>query len=145
MLEDSEISAGSSRLQNNKLKPNDVRLLQSVFLIYLKDAPGFSDLKPRLEAVADTNSDQPASEMAALAILFKEKGFSLANLKGGRSSLETNKAGEFIFKIRYGLTLLGYILPEDFSGDMDSNNAGSGTSGTFLFGTMSVKKDLSGW
>lgn len=146
MFTDQEISAGVNRLgSGSKLKSRDQRTLLGLFRIYLKDrVSDFPDLATRLSVVSDSgNPDENAAQLAALVLAFVDSGFSLAELSGGRSGLQTDKKGEMILKIQYGLTILDYQLPESFSGGIEAGN-GTSLSGIFLFGTGSVKKDLSG-
>lgn len=124
-----EIAEGSGRLAANKLKPTDVETLDSVFRMYLKNrySAGFSDLPARLAALTDTNDVKTAAKLAATLISLEKKGFRLSEMKGGRSGLQTNNTGEMVLKIRLALTLLGYELPEEFSGAVEAGTENIGT------------------
>ena len=121
MLSNSEISAGSGRLTANKLKVSDQETLVTVFRLYLKQRVAeFSDLAARLNAVQDTSDVKTAAKLAAILISLEENGFDLSELRGGRSGLVTNEVGALVLKIRFGLALLGYDLPEQFSGAIEN-------------------------
>lgn len=139
-----EISAGTARLSANKLTPSDRETILGVFRLYLKSLAGdsgFSDLADRLMAAADDMSgNKTASKLAATLILLEENGFNLSELKGGRSGLQTNKAGEMVLKIRLSLTLLGYVLPEEFSGAVETGSENISVENGFLFGSGTVRR-----
>lgn len=116
MIGQSEIADGTGRLQANKLKANDRLKLAAVFNLYLKSQPGFSDLNDRLTAAEDNADGSTASMLAAILIQLEESGFDLSELRGGRSGLQTNEVGALDLKIRFGILLLGYKLPETFTG-----------------------------
>jgi hypothetical protein len=142
-----EISAGTVRLTANKLKPSDSETLLAVFRLYLKSlagSPDFSDLVDRLSAAADDTNSKTASKLAATLINLEQKGFKLAELKGGRSGLQTNVVGEMALKIRLSLTLLGYALPEEFSGSIAAGDENINSSSGFIFPTV-VVKNRPGW
>lgn len=137
MLTPAEISAGTGRLTANKLTASDRETLLAVFRLYLKSLAGgdeFADLGDRLAAAEDSGGNvKTASKLAGVLILLEEKGFALAELKGGRSGLQTNVAGEMVLKIRFALTILGYDLPEEFSGAVETGNENiSGMPGFFV-------------
>jgi hypothetical protein len=138
MLTTDEITAGGARLVANKLKLSDQETLISTIRLYLKNRSGFSDLADRLAAVTDTNDSKTGAKLAAILIQLEEAGFSLAELKGGRSGLQSNEVGEFELKIRFALSLLGYTLPEEFSGSVlgGAENISSGG----YFPSVTVKK-----
>lgn len=136
-----EISSGTARLSANKLTPSDAETLLGVFKLYLKSLSGgstFSDLATRLAAASDANNSKTASKLAATLILLEEKGFRLAELKGGRSGLETNNAGEMVLKIRLALTMLGYDLPEEFSGNVEAGDENISGSNGFVFPSVTI-------
>ena len=146
MFSNTEIGAGFGRLTANKLRPRDRKTLFSYFRLYLKNrASAFPDLADRLAQATDASGDETASTLAALVIYLEENGGALAELKGGRSGLETDEAGEMLLKIRFGLMQLDYELPEEFSGSLESGNGGGGGfSGVVFFPSTTVKKDY-GW
>ncbi len=129
-----EIALGTSRIVGNKLSASDAETLLGVFKLYLKNlSAGFSDLAERLAAAQDTGTARTASKLAATLILLEENGFDLSELKGGRSGLQTNEVGAMILKIRLSLTLLGYDLPEEFSGSIETGSENiSGNAGSFF-------------
>ncbi len=142
-----EIAAGFGRLTANKLTPSDVKTLVGIFKLYLKSlsgSPTFSDLATRLAAASDADGGKTASKLAATLIILEEKGFKLAELKGGRSGLETNVKGEMVLKIRLALTLLDYDLPEEFSGNVENVTGNAGGSIGFIFPSV-VVKNRPGW
>lgn len=139
MLTPQEITTGGARLVANKLKASDQETLLSTFRLYLKNRTGFSDLADRLAAVTDSNDSKTGAKLAAILFQFEDAGFSLAELKGGRSGLQSNEVGEFELKIRFALTLLGYSLPEEFSGSV-LGGAENITSGGY-FPSLTVKKN----
>jgi hypothetical protein len=121
MLTAAEISAGSTRLTANKLKTSDKETLLSVFRLYLKSAAvNFSDISARLDTLTDTADIKTAAKLAAVLTKIEETGFGVSELTGGRSGLKFKEADELSFQIRFALTLLGYDLPESFSGSLES-------------------------
>lgn len=143
-----EISAGTARLAADKLTVSDQETLAGIFRLYLKSlAAGslFSDLNSRLAEAADAGGGKTASKLAATLIMLEENGFDLSELKGGRSGLQTNEAGSKALKIRLSLTLLGYNLPEEFSGQIE---AGADESisrlGGMGFPSMTIERKI-GW
>jgi hypothetical protein len=147
MWSPAEISAGTGRLTANKLTPSDVKTLTGIFKLYLKSLAGsqsFSDLSARLAAASDADGSKTASKLAATLINLEEKGFKLAELKGGRSGLQTNVAGEMVLKIRLALTLLDYDLPEEFSGAVENGSENFGDSIGFVLPSV-VIRTKPGW
>lgn len=121
MLTQSEITAGTNRLSSNKLTASDQETLVSVFRLLLKNRfSAFSDLSAKLAALVDSNESKTAAKLAGILILLEENGFDLSELRSGRSGLQTDGVGEMALKIRFGLTLLGYDLPDEFSGGVIS-------------------------
>lgn len=143
-----EISAGTARLVANKLTVSDQETLAGIFKLYLKSLaadPRFSGLKTKLSEAVDESGGKTASKLAATLVILEENGFSLAELQGGRSGLQTNNAGEMVLKIRLSLTLLGYDLPEEFSGTVESDgNEQFGLSKLSVFPSTTVKSNP-GW
>ena len=126
MLTAVEISAGTTRLSANKLKTSDKETLLSVFRLYLKSiAVNFSDLPDRLNALTDTADIKTAAKLAAILTQLEENGFAVGELAGGRSGLKFKQQDLTVLQIRFALTLLGYDLPESFSGSLDSSGSGS--------------------
>lgn len=129
MLTQSEITAGTNRLSSNKLTASDQETLVGIFRLLLKNRfSAFSDLSAKLASLTDSNESKTAAKLAGILILLEENGFDLSELSGGRSGLKTDGVGEMALKIRFGLTLLGYDLPDEFSGAIPSGaeNIGSG-------------------
>jgi hypothetical protein len=130
-----EITAGNARLtMAKKLTPSDAQTLDGVFRIYLKNrySSGFSDLPVRMAALTDTDEVKTAAKLVATLILLEQSGFQLSELKGGRSGLQTNKVGEMVLKIRLALSLLGYELPEEFSGAVENGDENVNSSFPFI-------------
>jgi hypothetical protein len=124
MLAALEIAAGSGRLNANKLKTSDKETLLSVFRLYLKSAAvNFTDIGSRLDVLTDTADVKTAAKLAAILTKIEETGFGVSELTGGRSGLKFREADELSLQIRFALTLLGYDLPESFSGSMESSGA----------------------
>jgi len=122
MLTAAEISAGSTRLSVNKLKVSDRETLVSVFRLYLKSsAVNFTDLADRLAALTDTADVKTAAKLAAVLTKIEEAGFAVGELSGGRSGLKFSQQDQMALQVRFALTLLGYDLPEDFSGSLESS------------------------
>lgn len=143
MITQSDIAAGTGRLQAAKLKADDRETLAAVFGIYLKNLPGFSDLSNRLAAAEDNADGKTASKLAAILIQLEESGFDLSELRGGRSGLQTNEVGALDLKIRFGILLLKYKLPESFTGGIV--NADETLMGNFVvFPTVSIDRK-GGW
>lgn len=126
MLTAAEIAAGSLRLNANKLKASDKETLSSVFRLYLKSiAVNYSDLNARLSALTDTSDVKTAAKLAAILIKIEDSGFAVGELSGGRGGLKFSQQNQMALQVRFALTLLGYDLPEDFSGSLESSNSTS--------------------
>jgi hypothetical protein len=133
MLTAAEISAGSTRLSANKLKTSDRETLVSVIRLYLKSAASnFPDLADRLAALTDSADVKTAAKLAAVLTKIEGLGFAVGELSGGRSGLKFKQQDQMGLQVRFALTLLGYDLPEDFSGSLESStgNLGSGENYT---------------
>lgn len=121
MISQSEIATATVRLTANKIKPDDRESLLAVYKIYLKNRFSiFPDLAARLAAAEDNAEGKTASKLVAILIQLEESGFDLSELRGGRSGLQTNEIGSLNFKIKFGLVLLGYALPEEFTGSIEN-------------------------
>ena len=145
MIDQTEITAATGRLSVGKIKPDDVETLVAVFRLYIKNKiSSFPDLATRLAAAQDNNTGKTASKLVAILIQLEEAGFAVAELSGGRSGLKIRQLDKQNLRLRYGLTLLGYDLPEDFTGSLDSDGAASGDCGMgFLMPSFTVKKNIS--
>lgn len=123
MLTAAEISAGSTRLSVNKLKASDKETLLSVFRLYLKSiAVNYSDIGTRLDALTDTTDVKTAAKLAAILTKLEGLGFAVGELSGGRSGLKFKQQDQMVLQVRFALTLLGYDLPESFSGSLESSS-----------------------
>lgn len=139
MLTASEISAGSGRLDANKLTVSDRETLLSMIRLYLKNRiAGFPDIASRLAAVADSNDVKTASKLAAVLIQIEDGGFAVAELAGGRSGLKFSETDELTLRIRFALVLLGYDLPEEFSGS--TNTGGENVETNIFYPSVSLDK-----
>lgn len=127
MLTAVEISAGSTRLSANKLKVSDRETLTSVIRLYLKSAASnFPDLADRLAALTDSADVKTAAKLAAVLTKLEDAGFAVGELFGGRSGLKFSQQDQMALQVRFALTLLGYDLPEDFSGSLESSSGSLG-------------------
>lgn len=125
MLTDAEISAGSTRLTANKLKTSDKETLLSIIRLYLKSAAvNFPDLAGRLDSLTDSTEVKTAAKLAAILTKLQAAGFAVGELSGGRSGLKFKQQDRTGLQVRFALTLLGYDLPEDFSGSLESSGGG---------------------
>lgn len=122
MLTAAEISAGTTRLTANKLKTSDKETLLSVIRLYLKSsAANFPDIGARLDALTDSSESKTAAKLASILTKIEETGFGVSELTGGRSGLKFSEQDELGMQIRFALALLGYDIPEDFSGTLDAS------------------------
>lgn len=145
MWSPNEITAGTARLVDNKMTGSDRETLEGVFKLYLKNrfSMGFSDIGARLAALEDSDDVKTAAKEAATLILLEENGFDLAELRGGRSGLQTENAGEMVLKIRLALTILGYELPEEFSGAVENGSENVfGIDAAPFFASSVVNKNI---
>lgn len=136
MITQAEITTATARLSVGKIKPDDVQTLAAIFRLYIKNRISyFPDLAARLAAAQDNAEGKTASKLVAILIQLEESGFSLAELKGSRSGLQSNEVGEMVLKIRFALSLINYHLPEEFTGgiEADSENVGDSSSGYFSY------------
>lgn len=123
MITQSEIAAGTARIVGGKVKGDDQETLLAVYRIYLKNRFNlFPDLAERLAAAEDTASGKTASKLAAILILLEENGFDLSELGGSKTALQTNEVDSLNLKIKFGLTILGYSLPEEFTGGIENGD-----------------------
>lgn len=121
MLAQSEIAAGTTRIVAGKVTGDDQETLVAVYKLYLKNRFSmFPDLADRLAAAVDNADGKTASKLAAILIILEQNGFNLSELRGGRSGLQTNQVGSLNLKIKFGLTILGYSLPEEFTGSIEN-------------------------
>lgn len=125
MLTAAEISAGTARLDaNNKLKASDQETLLSVFRLYLKSyTASFPDLGDRLSALTDTDDVKTAAKLAAILTQIEDSGFAVGELTGTKTGLKFSQKDQMGLQIRFALTLLGYDLPEDFSGSIGASSS----------------------
>lgn len=146
MIEQTEITAAAARLEAGKISADDVASLAAAFRLYIKNrVSSFPDLAVRLAAATDADGVKTASKLVAILIQLEEAGFAVAELSGGRSGLKIKQLDKQNMRLRFGLTLLGYDLPEDFSGSLTGDGATNGDCGlNFLIPSFSVKRNI-GW
>ena len=147
MISDSDIAKGNLRLTANKLSANDRAILLGAFQLYLKaDAVNFPDLSERLANLTDNNESQIAAMLAAVVIAIKESGFGVAEMSGGRSGLKYKQQDKLAMQLRFALTLLGYVLPESFSGSVDGTPSDDGLDDYYSGGSgTGSSRIISGW
>ena len=117
MLTDSEITAGSARLQANKLKPTDVSMMASMFeriFAGLQEKYGY-DFKGKLAALDDAATDsKDAAQVAAIMTKLEVLGFGVAEIIGGRGGLRYRERTEALELILYAFSKI-YPIPAEFA------------------------------
>lgn len=116
MLTPSQISGGSQRLKNGKLKGSDVKTLTSLFRTWLGSIASRYTIAETIAELDDADGEDTAAKMTACLNLIEESGFAVATIVPGQSrggvSLSQITQRNLILEFAFGLI---WDVPEELS------------------------------